>query len=642
MQGSLPPNATFRPGGSLLLNRNFALLVAAYGVSALGDHLSEVAILKTQNVLSNEVDATALNARMSFLFFLPFAPLAPFAGWLADRLPRRAVMITADLVRAVLMWFLAGLIAFTSPWGTWGPFLPLVVAGAFAAMFSPARAAMLPSLVHSDQLSRANGLIAGLGIVSTMAANLLGGYLAKHYHPEVAFRWDAATFVASAIFVALIRPSAAPTHAISDRSTSPMREIAAGFHYASCHKRVLQLLVVAALVWFCGALVNSVIPAVVRDVYHKDYQAMSGFRAFLGLGFIIGAAMITLLGDALRGEVAITWSFFGIAVSIAVFASSVFVPVDPQTAFWIGAVGVVGSGVFGVAVMASFEALLQRTVADRYRGRVFGVRDLCSISALLLATGMLAVPQWTRVDRWVGWILLAVALITAAAGAASLWIRLKSSGRGKRLSFAVNGNEFIARFWWRMRRVGPITVPHEGPVIVTANHRSTPDPLLIIAAVRYRLISYIIADEYAHYPILRNFIRLAECIPVKRDTGDQSSTKAAIRHLREGKALGIFIEGGIVEPGETPRPRDGVALLALRTGAKVIPAYITGVRYFPGVFRGFLARHHACVRFGKPVDLSEFAEGESTKESIRAATQKIYAAVCALAPNPTETQRDTT
>lgn len=639
MQGTLPPTSTPSSTGSLLLNRNFALLVAAYGISALGDHLSEIAILKTQNVLSDQVDATALSARMTFLFFLPFAPLAPFAGWLADRLPRRAVMISADLVRAVLMWFLAGFIAVTAPWGTWGPFLPLLVAGAFAAMFSPARSALLPSLVHSDQLSRANGLIAGLGIIATMTANLLGGYLAKHYDPQIAFRWDAATFLASAMFVALIRPSAACAHATPHRRSAPLREIADGFHYARCHKRVMQLLVVAALVWFCGALVNSVIPAVVRDVYHKDYQAMSGFRAFLGLGFIMGAASIAVLGDALRGEVAITWSFFGISAAIAVFASSVFLPLAPETAFTVGAMGVVGSGVFGVAVMASFESLLQRTVCDRFRGRVFGVRDVCSISALLLATGMLAVPQWTRVDRWVGWILLAVCAVTATAGAVSMFIRLRSSHRGKRLTFAVNGNEFIARFWWRLRRVGPHTVPHEGPVIVTANHRSTPDPLLLIAAIRYRLISFIIADEYAHYPILRNFVRLAECIPVKRGTGDQGSTKSAIRHLRNGKAIGIFIEGGIVEPGETPEPVDGVALLALRTGAKVIPAYISGVRFFPGVFRGFLARHHACVRFGKPVDLSEFTDGDRSRENIRAATKKIYAAVFALAP--TETQRDT-
>lgn len=637
MQGSHSTISAPLAARSLLANRNFGLLMAAYGVSALGDHLSEVAILKTQNVLSDTVDATALNARMSFLFFLPFAPLAPFAGWLADRLPRRAVMITADLIRAVLMWFLASIIAFTAPWGTWGPFFPLLLAGAFAAMFSPARSAMLPSLVHPDQLARANGMIAGLGIIATMAANLLGGYLAKHYDPQVAFRWDAATFIASALFVLCIRPRTAHAH-VPAKHRSPIREISDGFRYAWFHKRVLQLLAVAALVWFCGALVNSVIPAVVRDVYHRDYQAMSGFRAFLGLGFIIGATIITMLGDALRSEVTITWAFYGISGAIAVFASSVFLPVSADTAFAIGAIGVVASGVFGVAVMASFEALLQRTVADRFRGRVFGVRDVCSISALLLSTGMLAVPQWTRVDRWVGWILLAVSVITATAAFVSLWVRLSSSNRGKRLTFAANWNEFIARFWWRLRREGPITVPHHGPVIVTANHRSTPDPLLIIASVRYRLISYIIADEYAHYPILRNFIRLAECIPVKRDTGDQSSTKAAIRHLRDGKALGIFIEGGIVEPGETPRPRDGVALLALRTGAKVIPAYISGVRYFPGIFRGLFARHHACVRFGKPVDLSEFSDGEqSSKDSIRAATRKIYEAINALDPDRKET-----
>lgn len=631
------------PRRSLLSNPNFTLLIAAYGVSALGDHLSEIAILKTRDVLRPDVDVTALNARMTFMFFLPFVPLAPLAGWLADRLPRRGVMIIADLIRAVVMWFFAGLIAYCAPWGSWGPFVPLLIVGAFAAMFSPARAALLPSLVHPDQLARANGMIAGLGIVSTMAANLLGGYLAKHHHPEVAFRWDAATFAASAIFVALIRPAAHPHHAVERTASAPLREIAAGFRYARTHRRVRQLLIVAALVWFCGSLVNSVIPAVVRDVYHLEYQAMSGFRAFLGLGFILGAASIALLGDALRSEVAITWSFYGISAAVLVFASSIFLPVSAETAFVIGAIGVVGSGVFGVSVMASLEALLQRTVCDRYRGRVFGVRDVCSMATLLLAMGMLALPEWTRVDRWVGWILLSVSALTATAGVTSLFIRLRSTGRGKLLSFAVNLNEFIAKAWWRLRRVGPLTVPHQGPIIVTANHTCYADPLLLIACVRYRLISFIIADEYAHLPVLHHFTDLAECIPVKRGSGDQGSTQSALRHLRDGKALGIFIEGGIVEPGETPKLSNGVALLALRTGAKVIPAHISGVRFFPNMFRGLLSRHRACVRFGKPVDLSEFGDQGADKDAIRAATQKIYAAVRALAPaeSKSETHSDT-
>jgi len=64
----------------------------------------------------------------------------------------------------------------------------------------------------------------------------------------------------------------------------------------------------------------------------------------------------------------------------------------------------------------------------------------------------------------------------------------------------------------------------------------------------------------------------------------------------------------------------------------VIPAYISGVTYHGNVVWGLLTRHRARVRFGLPVDLTEFQLEDRNRAVIRAATAKIYAAVMALAP----------
>lgn len=624
-------------GWSLIGNRNFLLLWCAYGVSAIGDHLSEMAILKTQGALCPDVDVTPLNARMAFVFFVPFFLLGPITGVLADRFPRRGLMILADLVRMLIMFGFAWLVARTQGWGTWGPFLPLLLVGVFAAIFSPARSALLPSLIRRNQLVRANGMIAGLGVIATMAAGLGGGYLAAHYHPTVAFRWDAATFLASAVFLAFLKVPRR-SHAVSGaaRAGGSIHEIIEGFRYVRSHRRVVELLLVGALVWFCGSMVNSVIPAVVRDVYGGGYQAMSGYRAFLGLGFIIGAIIISILGNALRSEIAITWGAFGISVAVAGFAASVFLPLPPGALFWLGAVAVVGAGVFGIAVMASFNALLQRIVPDRFRGRVFGVKDLCCTGALLTATGLIGVPGWTHVDRWVGYILIAVAVAMFAAGAVTLLVRLHRSELGTHLTLAENLNEFLAKFWWRLQRVGASTVPRDGPVIIASNHKCGADPSLISAAVTYRPISFMVASEYVNWPVLGRVMQLLECIPVRRGTRDTGSTKQALRHLKEGKALGIFIEGGIFPPGQPRQPMDGVAMLALKTGAPVIPAHISGITYHKNLVRGIRFRHRARVRFGPRVDLSEFASGKPNRAAVRAATQKIFVAINDLTPD-TET-----
>ena len=621
------------PPPSLLRNRSFVLLWCAYAISALGDHLSEMAILKTQNALDEGVDITQLAARMSFVFFAAFFLVAPLAGVLADRLPRRLLMIAADLIRCGLFLGFASLIGWFEVLGTWGAFLPLLPIGMLAAVFSPARAALLPTLIQPQQLVRANGLISGLGIIATMAAVGLGGYLADNYDARVSFRLDAFTYLASALCLVFLRPprGQVPTERPARRSKS-LGGLAAGVRYVRTHRRVLELIALAAVVWFCGALVKSVIPAVVRDVYGGTYQTISGYYALLGAGFVIGAIGITTLGNALRSEIALTWGLLGISVGMALLGASVFLALPVATLRVIGGVGIVIGGASACATMASFNTLLQRIVPNRFRGRVFGVKDVSAIGALLLATGALGVPAWERVDTLAGFILALVSILTFIAAAITLTVRLRRSPFPPQLTLARNINDLIAKFWWRLERVGPSTVPAHGPVIVTANHVSAPDPNFLIAASNRRVLSFIIAEEYIRWPVVRTCHRLLHCIAAKRDGRDTMATKQALRQLRAGGALGIFIEGGIPRPGVERIPKDGVAMLALRTGATVIPVHISGVTYRHGIFRGLLSRYRARVRFGRPVDLSEFERRENGRETLRAATRKIWAAIQALAP----------
>ncbi|MCH7814526.1 MAG: 1-acyl-sn-glycerol-3-phosphate acyltransferase [Planctomycetes bacterium] len=197
------------------------------------------------------------------------------------------------------------------------------------------------------------------------------------------------------------------------------------------------------------------------------------------------------------------------------------------------------------------------------------------------------------------------------------------------LRVALRFNAALCRFWYGLRRIGPCTVPADGPVIIAANHHCTADPLMLTAACPSRAITYLIAREYAHTPIFGYFVRLLDCIQVRRDGRDLTATKTALRRLRQGYVLGIFIEGRITPPGETPVPKDGVALLALRSRATVIPAYIGGTLYRADVAAGFFARHRARVRFGNAVDLTGLTDRPG-RAAVAEATRRIYERICAL------------
>ena len=250
----------------------------------------------------------------------------------------------------------------------------------------------------------------------------------------------------------------------------------------------------------------------------------------------------------------------------------------------------------------------------------------------------LGVAGWRVALGWgSGWRVewLVFGALALAAGVA--W--MVGSGRrrfpGESATFAVlwHLNRLWTGFWYRLRRVGPCTVPATGPVILTANHGSTADPLMLYATCPHRGMGFMIAREYAHLPVLRYVIGTVRCIPVKRDGHDTAATMAAIRRLREGRMLGIFIEGRIPKLGKTEPPKEGVALLALQTGATVVPACISGVVHRDGVAASFFARHRARVRYGAPVDLSEFTGRD--RNALKRATQKIHAAIQELRPSAT-------
>lgn len=627
--------------GSIFTNRNFLLLWLAYGVSALGDHLSEMGLLKLQNALDHAVtDTTRRQAVMTFAFMLPFFLFGPVCGWIADRLPRKWIMIVADLIRAVVMVemlvILTGLHRWWMPWDhTGGPLplgvavLPLIVCGMFAALFSPARLSLLPTIVRPDQIVRANALTAGLGMIATIASAVLGGYLVTHFDVVWNFRADAATFLLSAACLFLIRPPRG--QATRAAAHGSLKAIAEGFRYVRGHRRTAEVILIGAIFWTGASVVHSVIPAMVKDVFGGTYQDIGIYKGLLGLGLVLGSVALTFLGAALRSELAISWSLklaglSGLLMTLAVGFGW------PSA---LCAVGLVSLGCFGAGIQVSVNAMLQRIVPDYIRGRVFGVTDLCCMAGLLLATGILGIPNWPNIDRHITWIMALTSSVLFSAGISTTRTRLRRGRFGPAITFWRNLAELHMRLVARGRREGPCTIPGSGPVILAANHNCSLDPLLLISTSPNRYPSFMVAREYAELPVIGRLIGLIDCIPVNRTGIDTASVKAALRHLAAGRVLGMFPQGRIRHPDERGEIHEGVGLLALRSGATVIPASISGTRYSDGVVAPFLRRHRAVVRYGPPVDLSPWKGREKDRTAYREAALHIMEQIEALRPGDT-------
>lgn len=623
---------------SIFTNHSFWLLWWAVGISAFGDHLSELGLMKVLR-LDERTDKAAIQAQMTFFFFLPYLFVGPFAGWLADRLPRRVIMITADLIRACIVASIPFLLVATGDRPILGAMAPLFIVGMFAAFFSPARLSLLPTLVEDANLTQANSLIGGLSIVGAMISYVVGGWLAQR-NPNLNFRLDAVTFVASAVLVFFITTPGWARHrretAAASARSHPIRDIHHAFHYVRTHRRVLELILLATVFWTAGSAFQSFLPTIVLDWYRhrytwitsaNDYEILGYLKASIGGGMFLGALLLTYFGDALRGQWVITWSLIFAGLSVILFASTSNIYVGGTLSVLVGA--------FGAGINISVITLLQRLVPDRSLGRVFGIRDLSTMAGLLCATGLIGMGFIPHLDNLAGPALLILGAGLIVVGIYSLFARLKPSAIGRESQLYKNLNEFLCKWWYRCRRVGPCTIPRTGPAIVAANHTCGIDPLIMTAVSPHRLIGFVIATEYYSPPFFffRRIIRLIGCVPVARDRNDAAGLRAALRHLKNGNVLGIFPEGGIPDPGERRTPRPGIAQLALRSGAPVIPVHISGTRWSESVFWPFFRRHHAVVRFGPPVDLSAYRDRMRDREAIDEATELIMQRIRDLAPS---------
>lgn len=159
----------------------------------------------------------------------------------------------------------------------------------------------------------------------------------------------------------------------------------------------------------------------------------------------------------------------------------------------------------------------------------------------------------------------------------------------------------------RLRVVGRENIPHTGPLIVVANHTAGLDPILIQAGMRDLEIRWMMARDMMIVELVQlwDWLRV---IPVTRERpgaggrGDAASAREALRHLKQGGVLGVFPEGGIERPPGMLRPfAAGVGMLALKTGAPVLPVAISGPVYRPTAWGSFFRPSRSHVVFLPPV-----------------------------------------
>lgn len=375
-----------RPGG-LWVNPDFVKLWAGQTVSVFGSLISRAALSFTAVLL--------LGATPRHIALLNAADLVPgllfglFAGVWVDRLARRPILIGCDVGRALLL----ASIPVAALWGRLTITHLAVVAflgGALTVLFDVAYAAYLPSLVQSDELVEGNSKLTASASVAEFGASSLSGWLVQWVGGPLAALVDAASFVASALFLGSTRlpekQEMVPGPDVNDDlvlGVSLRAQIVEGLRTVWHDPRLRALAL--------GQSALDLLSRIVGTVYLVFVTKTLGFSpGVLGMIFAVGG-VTSLLGALFAGRVTKRFGVGNTLIGGLIVTSigSLFSPLAPGATL-LGAAFLLLNQVVTDPAWTVFEinatSLRQAVTPDALRGRVNGTLRVLSLGMALVGT----------------------------------------------------------------------------------------------------------------------------------------------------------------------------------------------------------------------------------------------------------------
>jgi predicted MFS family arabinose efflux permease len=340
-----------------LQNQNYRLLFSGQALSQLGDWMNRVALLVLAYRLTGSPIAVAL---LQLATLLPRVLVSPFGGVLVDRYPKRLLMIALDLLRAFLA---VSLIVAGNSGQLWLAGATLLLMHSLAAIFNPARGAVLPAIVPREQLGTANALNDITGQSAFFIGPAIGGWIIATGGINTVFLINGATFVVSALLIALMRLAEPARRGVAQGAI--IRELREGWQALYAHSPIrflLGALFLEAVVAL--ALTVLLLPILTGRLGRRDDQ-LGLLLAMVGVGTMIGAPLGAWLFARLRPLPLIATAACGIVATMAAIGLS--------RSFLFVALALFVNGVLTGITDIAIITTVQRTVAGDKIGRAFGL-----------------------------------------------------------------------------------------------------------------------------------------------------------------------------------------------------------------------------------------------------------------------------
>ncbi len=355
------PNVKWSPQ---LLTRDFTLVWWGQMVSQVGDGVSKLALLWFVYAITGSPLKTTM---IGLLQTLPPILFGPFIGVVVDRVPKKLLLISSDLIRAVVLGVIPCLIP-VEAFSIERLYLLVFVHAVASAVFGPALTAAIPSLVSRHEFTAANALLQTTTSIGIILGPALSGVGIATMSSQEVLCVNAVSYVISAACFLFIRfPSAEPVQAGEASLAGTFRDVVAGFHYVFRRQRIILMLIGAASMYtFATSAFSTLFPVFGKRLLDLGPIEVGYLWSAFGVGLLlVSLGLVSLSARALPQRIqlmALSSAISGLALFGLIMTSNRLVAAGLMVIIGMGA-GTLTPVAWGVLQEIAPTSLLGRVLA---------------------------------------------------------------------------------------------------------------------------------------------------------------------------------------------------------------------------------------------------------------------------------------
>jgi MFS family permease len=322
-------------------------------------------------------DSEFLVGLVAFCAMIPTLFLSLFGGVLADRLPKKQVLLTSQVISVGLIGSLAVLIH-TGNIELWHLMLISAGSGIVLALTAPSFQAIVPEIVGRPNLMNAIALNSAQFNLTRIIGPTVGGLMIKFLGVAAAYYFNAASYLVFFLAMLFIRPK----HVVARKQSNPegvVRSLGVALSYVRGHAVIRPVLLLAMVQTIFLFPYGTLLPVFAKNVLGLEASGFSLLLVSAGVGALVASLMLARRRDSV--QTGVRWMLraqVGFALAATLFASSRYLPLSMLALVFIGW--------SLVTFMATGNTVVQALVPDEIRGRVMSVWMLVGLGFIPLGS----------------------------------------------------------------------------------------------------------------------------------------------------------------------------------------------------------------------------------------------------------------